>query len=338
MKKGKVLDKGMIEDFAQKVSDDSARKVFYLISEYVDEIATSLFQTNPLLNVQNIELLMAGDLLTGTFLSISEPEFYLSVRSAQIEINSVGPMENKFKIMWKRFKSAWATRDKNTKRYQKKEKKKALKKGSEITEKQLLEKKEKPYSLLDFKNDFFEGLVQNMTNMTVLYNTPSKIRILARDEFGFRININPVIKHDDYYKVWNSSSNKFIEVSLEKAKKLLEDKTAEISKLNSVEFNDLDLLYKIIRIFKNLYYNLCHSYNYQFVESLIYFCPSSLFKVEEEENYIYNVFLKVLNYLNNVSLADVRSIYNQEASLFKQHNISIFQIKGFLKDIKNYLE
>ncbi len=328
----------MIEDFAQKVSDDSARKVFYLISEYVDEIATSLSQTNPILNVQNIELLMAGDLLTGTFISVSEPEFYLSVRSAQIEINSVGPMENKFRIMWNRFKSAWATRNKNTRRYQKKEKKKALKKSSEITEKQLLEKKEKPYSLLNFKDDFFEGLVQNMTNMTVLYNTPSKIRILGRDEFGFRININPVIKHDDYYKVWNSNSNKFIEIYLDKAKKLLEEKAAEISKLNSVDFNDEDLLYKIIRIFKNLYYNLCQSYNYQFVESLIYACPSSLFKTKEEENYVYNVFLKVLNYLNNVSLAELRSIYNQEVNLYKQHNISVFQIKTFLKDIKNYLD
>ena len=337
MKKNKVLDRGMIEEFAVKIDDQNARKVYYLISEYIDDITESISLTNPLVNVQNVEFLVQGDLLTNSFLTISEPEFFLSIRSPQIELNSIGPMENRFKLAWARFKTAWANRNKNSVRFQKKQKKKREKKNSEITEKQLLETKEKPYSLVDLKNDYFESLTGKMTNLTILYNSPTNIRILGKDEFGFRINIYPVLKHDDFFRIWNPYLSKFIETYPDKAKQLLEEKSSQISKLNLFSEVDEDLLYKIIRVYKNLFFSLCHSYNYQFVESLIYACPNSLFKTNCKEHYVYDVFLKVLNYLNNIPLNEIRSIYNEDKSLVKQHNVSIFQIKNFLKDINNYL-
>lgn len=338
MKKFKVLDKSIIEDFAVKANDDSAKRVYYLLSEYVDEIANKISQTNNLVNSQNVELVKVGDLFSNTFTNISELDLYLSIKSAQIEINSSLQFENKFRNVWKRIKYAWINRNKNSARFQKKQKKKLAKKNLIITEKDLLDKKEKPYTITDLKNDFFDGLVSNMTNTTILYNMPSKIRILGKDEFGFRINIVPVIQRDGFFKVLDTTNNKFIETNPVGAKNILDEKANEINKQNSIlSIHDEDLLFKIIRIFKSLYYNLFQSYNYQFVESIVYYCPNSLFKIEDEKNYIYNVFLKVLNYINNINIFNIRSIYNQDKTILQQYNLSIMQIKAFLTNIKDYL-
>ena len=119
----------------------------------------------------------------------------------------------------------------------------------------------------------------------------------------------------------------------------MEEKAEEIAKLNAknLKNQDNDILYKMIRIFKSLFYNLKQSYEYQFVESMIYFCPNILFKIEEDEHYVYNVFLKVLNYLNNSSISQIRSIYNDEKTIYQQDQTSLYTVKTFLKELQEYL-
>ena len=334
-KKEKIIDKGMIEDFARPVSTDRARKVFYALSDYIDDCAMEIEQTNQIVNSQNVNFYEAGDLLTNSLLSVSELDFYLSIKSAQLELNSIGTMQNKFKIFINKLKVAWKGRKKKTIRQQKKQAKKLAKKSAVLTEKDLKEKKEKPYDLVEFKNDIFENLTECLTNLTVLYNNPNKIRILAKDEFGFRINIYPVIKHDDYFKIWSGVKNKFVEINPFEAKKFLQEKAEEISKQNNNE-NGGEVFFSVIRIFKNLYYNLKQNNEYQFVESLVHSCPNSLFKYEND-NQIFDVFLKVLNYLNNTNLTQIRSIYNNEKTIYQQENVQYYLIKSFLKDLQDYV-
>lgn len=339
-KKEKIVDKGMIEDFAKAISNEKARKVFYALSDYIDDCSMEIEEINPIVLSQNVDFFEAGDLLTNTLLSISELDFYLSVKSAQLELNSIGTMQNKFRIFLNKLKAAWKGRKKKTIRQQKKQAKKTMKANAVLTEKQLKEKKEKPYDLSDLKNDVFESLAEKLTNLTVLYNNPNKIRILAKDEFGYRINIYPVIKHDGYFRIWDSQKNKFIDIKPFEAKKLLAQKTNEIDRINRnslSEITDSDLLFKVIRIFKNLYYNFKQAYNYSFIESLVYSCPNILFKIEEKKDYVYGAFLKVLNYLNNTNLTQIRSIYNDEKTIYQQENISFYSIKSFLKDLQDYV-
>ena len=337
-KKEKIIDKGMIEDFAKPISTEKARKVFYVLSDYIDDCAMEIEESNQIVNSQNVNFFEAGDLLGNSLLSVSELDFYLSIKSAQIELNSIGTMENKFKNFLKKFKNAWKGRKKKTLRQQKKQARKIRKANAVLTEKQLQEKKEKPYDLSDFKNDVFEGLAEKLTNLSVLYNSPNKIRILAKDEFGFRINIYPVLKHEDFFRIWSETKNKFVEIKPFEAKKILEEKVKEIANINnSSKINDADILFKIIRIFKSLFYNIKQSYNYSFVDSLVCSCPNSLFKIEENDNYVYNVFLKVLNYLNNTNLSQIRSIYNNEKTIYQQENTTYYLINSFLKDLKDYV-
>lgn len=336
-KERNIIDRGMIEEFAQAVSNEKARNVFYALSDDLDEVSNEISQTNSLVTEQNVELFLAGDFLTNTLTQVSELNFYLSIRNAQIELNSIDIMSNKWKNFWNKVKKAWQNRNKSSARARKKQEKKLKKANSQITESQLREKKEKPYSLVSFKNDFYEGLATKLTNLTVLYNCEDKIRILGRDEFGYRINLYPVIKHDDFFRIWEPEKGKFCEIKPFEAKSLLEKKANEISKLTLSGKEDGEILYKVIRIFKNLFYNIEKSNNYQFVESLICSVPSALFKFEDEEYHAYNVFLKVLNYLSNASIGDVRSIYNQEKTIYSQEMISVLTIRSFLKEVKNCL-
>lgn len=337
-KSKKVIDRGMIEDFANKISNENARNVSYLLSDYVDDVALEISQNNNLVQFQNVELKPCGDLATNTLIQMSELDFYLVIRSAQLEMNSIGFMENKFRNFWRRVKQAWKNRNKKrSKRALRREKKRELKNKSVITEKQLEEKKEKPYNLNDLKVDFFNGLAERLTDMTILYVYPDKIRILGRDEFGYRINIYPAFKHDDFLKVFNPVKGKFDELQVENAKSKLQKKAEEISKLNDGGFNDEDILFKMIRIFKSLFYNLKQSYSYRFVESMIYACPNSLFKLEESEHYVYDTFLKILNFMSNSPFTTYRSLYNEDKTIFEQDGVSVMLVKSFFKDIQEYL-
>lgn len=325
-KEKKVFDKGMIEEFAQIVSSERARRVFYLLSENADEIALNLSQTKNLITSQNIDFVLGGDVLTNTLTPSSELEFYLTVRSAQIELNTLGTFNNRFGRFLKKLKSAWENR--KTKIFGKRREKK---KDKAITEKQLVEKKEKPYSLVEFKNDFFDGFVDRLTNLTVVYNMPNRIKILARDEFGYKINIIPAIKHDTYIKIWNEEKKKFIEIQPNQAKQILDEKAKEIE--NQCQSSNGEILFQVIRIFKNLFYNLRQSFNYQFVESMVYSCPNSLFKTSEK-NEVYDVFIKILNYLLNAPISQIRSIYNFDRTIYEQGQTTAYSLVSFLKEVK----
>ena len=70
---------------------------------------------------------------------------------------------------------------------------------------------------------------------------------------------------------------------------------------------------------------------------MIYACPNSLFKLEENEHYVYNTFLKILNYLVNSPLNKYKSIYNEEKTIFEYDGVTILALKSFLKDVQEYL-
>ena len=338
MEKSKILDKSIIKDFANKIDNFEAKRVFYLMAEYIDEISNKLSQNNNIINEQNIELFEAGDLYFNSLTINSELDFFLSIKSPQIEMNSTNIMGNKFNILLNKIKHAWQNRRKKNNKFDKRKQKKLNKKNSMITEKDLLNQKEKQYSLYDLKNDFFNELTFKLTNMTILYNTPSNIKIFSKDEFKYKINIYPVIKRESYFKIWDNNKHKLMKVDILNAKQMLEEKAKLISKQNSINKNSSeDILFEIIRIFKNLYFNFYKTYDYQFIESLIYYCPNSLFTNNDDNDFVYNVFLKVLNYLNHYNLINQKALINSDNTISQQYNISNYKITNFINLIKNNL-
>ena len=112
-KERNIIDRGMIEEFAQAVSNEKARNVFYALSDDLDEVSNEISQTNSLVTEQNVELFLAGDFLTNTLTQVSELNFYLSIRNAQIELNSIDIMSNRWKNFWNKVKKAWQNRNKS---------------------------------------------------------------------------------------------------------------------------------------------------------------------------------------------------------------------------------
>lgn len=333
----KVIDKGMIEEFGAKIDSSSLRDTIYVLSDICEDIAMELSQTNQLIKMNNVDILPFNDYSNVEILN-SDISLYLTVKSAQIELNSIGPMEKKWRVFWNKVVNAWKNRRANTRKAKKKALKLAKKRAKTLTVEQLREQKEQPYNILSFKNEFFEHLVQKLTETTVLYNQPLRIRVLAREEFGFKINFYPAIKHDDGLKIWDNVKHKFKLTKPIEAKYALADKNTKINDLN--EGKSDDIFYKIIRVFKNLYYNISQSYDYQFIESLIYNCPDTLFKVQSSKSrksITYDAFIKILNYLNNTNISAFRSIYNNENTISEQDDITIYAIQNFIKTLNDYL-
>jgi hypothetical protein len=331
----KVIDKGMIEEFGSKIDSTNLRNAIYSLTDIVEDISMELSLSNQLIKVNNVDILPFNDYANIEILN-SDINLYLAIKSAQIELNSIGPMNKKWKIYWNRLVNAWKNRRSNTRKAKKKAAKLAKKNAKMLTIEQLAEKKEQPYNLVSLKNDFFEKFIEKLNETSVIYNQPTRIRILAKEELGFKVNIYPVIRHDDGLKFWDILKNKFVLIKPVEAKYLLEEKNKEINQLiKNDKLNDA--FYAIIRIFKNLYYSVNQSYNYEFIESLIYNCPNSLFEVKSKNATVYDVFIKVINYLNHTDISNFRSIYNNEKTIAEQDNVSIYSIRNFIKGINDYL-
>ncbi|MDD4110119.1 MAG: hypothetical protein PHS54_01040 [Clostridia bacterium] len=330
----KVIDKGMIEEFGATPDANNFREVIYHFSEIFEEITTDLSKTNSYLNIKNIELIPFGDYANNTEITNSEIDLYLAVKSAQIELNSIGPMESKWKNFWNRVVNAWKNRKANTRKAKKRAKKLANKQSKMLTIEDLKEKKEKPYTILSFKDDYYNKLVDKFTTSTILYNQHTKIKILAKDEFGFKINIYPAFKHENGIKTWDNLKNKFVLIKPLEAQTLLKNKNEEINLMNN--FKIRDSFYRIVRIFKSLYFNIYHTDSYLFIDSLIYNCPDTLFRVDSNSS-IYKIFIKILNYLNNTDISKFKSIYNNEKTITEQENINFYSLGKFIKEINEYL-
>lgn len=337
MASNRIIDKSMIEEFGSQIDSTNFRHAIYTLSDIIEDAALELSESNNLINIQNIDITPISDVFNTEILN-ADLNLFLTIKSAQIDLNSVGPMEKKSRIILDKIINAWRNRKANTRRAKKRAAKLKKQKAKSLTIEDLNKIKEEPYTIVSFKDDIFNKLIESLTEMTIIYNYPLKIRILGKEEFGCRINLSPVIKHDDGFKVWDSAKNKFVFVKSEEAKTLLKEKNKEINNENS-KFGQLineDYFYSIIRIFKNIYYTIYKSYDYNFIESLIYNCPNSLFISKTNESF-YNVFIKVLNYLANSNVNNYRSIYNQDKLMIEQDKVSIFNIKNFLKDINKYM-
>lgn len=331
----KVIDKGMIEEFGSISDTNNFRDVVYHLTDIMEDIVLELSKSNIYLNIKNIELLPFGDYANNTEIPNSEIDLFLAVKSAQMELNSVGPMENKWKIFWNRVVKAWKNRKKtNPKKAKKKAEKLAKKQAKMLTIDELKEKKEKPYTIVSFKDEFYNKLIDKFSTSTILYNHSTNMKILAKDELGFKINIYPAFKHDEGVKFWDNHKNKFVFSNPLEAETLLRNKNESINITNNFKLRDV--FYRIIRVFKNLYFNIFNSESYLFIDSLIYNCPDSLFKVDSSSS-IYSVFIKVLNYLNNIDISNFKSIYNYEKTIMEQENINYFRIKKFIKEINEFL-
>ena len=330
-----VVDRTMIESLAGEVGGDLSNDIIYQLVDMIDDITIDLASHNKFVNLNSVDLKLTGDFALHTNIIHSDLDFYLAIRSGQLELNTLKELQNKPKRFLTRLKKAWLTvRARKKRRFFTRKKKKN---DQLLTEEQLTKKKQKPYVLRDLQEEYFNYILPNFTELSVIYNKTDRITILSKEELGYSVNIIPVFVHDDELRYWDHNKNQIKVILLNDAIRLMEEKNEEINKLNysqntinskTAKLNNNDIFYKVVRIFKSLTVNAWQTTNLSFIDSLLYNCPNELFVGN-----VYEAFIRSFNYLKNANIADFYSVYNLSKNMYVQHNTMPMEIKSLLKEI-----
>lgn len=320
-----IIDREMILDLAQGVDTQVADNAFYVLKEIFKKISEELSATNLLIKDGSVSIVKSFDFASDTATPTSNLDIFVAVKSAQIELNSIENLTGFKNALKRKILDAYErvrSKKKSVIRKRKREEKQKKKKG--ITETDLIESKLKPYSILSFKDDCFDKIIENVSPMTIVYNKKDRIQMLSNEELGININLYPVLLSRDQYKVWNHSKSKFETYNIKKPTSKIKEKNDDIPD---------DNVLKLIRIYKSLYYNIYNSDNYRFIESMVVNLPDKVFN----DNDIYEIFLKSINYILNTDVSKYKSIYDDTKTIYEEDGISYFGMKQFLKEISKLI-
>lgn len=308
------ISRQLIESIAasdnSKFAEELEGKVSNLVSLAVEDLSHSI----PFVSPENCILQPVTENFNGALTPESDYVYFLGFASPQIELNCL-----QYNDSWKKFKERIALAWKNSKKPKKRKKRK---KGEEpeplpagyqyVAEK---------YNLDSLKDDLQMALVKNLTQTSIVYNNSQSLRVIGRDEFGpkTQIFIYPCLLDGDDYKFLISRKKGFFKVNFLKRAQLINEKIERVG-------------YKyitMIKIFNSLFRSTNRfgsTPNQIFIESLLFGVPDELFMGDD----IYDVFIKIVNYLNLTNVSDFISIANPELKINEDRLTKLNQI-SFLR-------
>lgn len=222
--------------------------------------------------------------------SVSELDMMISINSPQLELNSYKLVLSKWQKLNKNVKDAWVNRNR---------KKKSKKKKRQLQQAAKREYYDDlPYNVMRLKNDLFEEIARHMSNLSIIYNQPHKIKVVANQELGLTFNVYPAIQVGDLTKFWNPALNDFDIYDFKKLHNKISEKTKKIGQ------NFLN----VFRIFNNLYYYTTKKQPpMAMIESIMLSIPESLFEGNQND-----CFCTIINYLLNIKAVTMFKIANIE--------------------------
>ena len=313
-----IFNRELIESFTKPLSEEIASDVVAWTQKTLDTIIDEIRKTNTAVT-DSYEYELAGDFITETTTMNSEIDLYIVLKSPQLELNSIKLSNNKFKQFWLKLKRAYLV-SKDEKMSKRKRKKQQEKMKQEVVI------PPNKYSVSDFKMSLLKKLINYIDDKSYIFITSTGLKLVAREFLGIDVNIYPVFKNDNSYKLFHDAKGKFITFAVDQLHENIDEKIEMVGE----NYNNL------VRVYKNLYFNL---YNYHpsqfFIESLIYNCPNSLFFGYN----FFEVFIKSLNYLSNASLKDFVLVTDTSKKLFSSARIqeSIVTVMNLTKQIDSML-
>ncbi len=293
------ISRSLIESIAKtenaEFAETTENKVATLASLAVEDMSQSI----PFVSTSNCILQPVNETFNGAITPDSEFIYFLGFVSPQIELNCM-----QYNDTWKKFKErliyAWNAS-------KKKKKKRGRKKKAETEDNVLayqFDSAEK-YNLDALKADLQKAFAKNMTVTSIVYNQDRCLRVIGRDEFGpkTQIFIYPCIVEGDNYKFFINRKKGFYSISFVKRAELINEKIAAVGE-NYISM--IKILNTLFRSSKS-----ASLPNQIFIESLLYNTPDELFTGKD----IYDVFLKVVNFLNLTDVSEFKSILNPELKL-----------------------
>lgn len=314
----RVFTREIIEDFANEMQNQHYEEAFNWFEVAFTNIIEDLRKKTPI--ITDYEFVVVGDFLTSTFTQNSEIDIFIAFKSPQLELNSIKLSNDKLKRFWLRLKKAYIlTRQERKSRRRRRRKREK--------EEKIVEIPSNKYTMLDLKKQLMQYLSRALTADATIYPNQNGFKIVSRNQIGIDINVYPAIKTEQGYKTYHESKGRF---TLHNFKELERNLLKKEESVGPVYFN-------VVRVFKNLYFNINSSTTPKpyLIESLIYNCPNNLFL----GNNFYEVFIKILNYLNNVNISEFLSILDSSQKLFSNELIDepITVTSSFLRKIDNFI-
>ncbi len=301
--KGKVIDKQLIESIVRKKNDEFIDKVNEKLNLIVSNAVDDLAQQIAYINLDNVILQPANELISGAFTDNSKFVYLMGIDSAQLELNTL-KSTNFWKDLKNRILFAWQNR--NTRRAKRKERKKKKKQEKELAVNPVIYNFDpSKYNIYSLCEDLQTAIAKFSALTTVVYLEDTRIRLIGKDDYGSntQIIIYPVIYNGEVYKYYAGRKKGFIEINIASRAETLNEK------FNKCGENFVDM----IKIFNVLYFYANKTTpNQIFIESILVSCPDDLFKGDDA----YTIFVKIINYLTMTSVKNIKSINNPNKSIF----------------------
>jgi hypothetical protein len=314
----KVFNIETIESFTNPISSSVSENVLAYLEVLLIEVIEEIRLKNPIIS-EDYKFLLVGDYMTGTTTSNSEIDLFMVFNSPQLELNSIKFSNDKLKQFWLRLKRAYyeMRQQKKSKRRLKRE---AKKKQKVLETQKEVEIPSNKFSILDLKNLIIKKIIEKVPPTTILTFNKTGFKIIDKENLGITISVTPVIKSEENLRVYDEYKAKFTNYNFKQFEENYEKKYNEVG----------ESLADMIRVFKNLYFNI-NSYlpSQFFIESLLYNVPNELFEATNS----YESLIKILNYLHNASIQNFVFIYDANTKLFKTELIeeSISSIYNLIK-------
>lgn len=310
----KKIDTSSVLEFSKAQDVTQIAASYFVLTDILTDSMQQISATNmSIIPLDSIEINPINSFSNASNTQVSELDMMISINSPQLELNSYKLVLSKWQKFNKNLKDAWANRN------SKKKKKKKKRTVQQSAKHQYYD--DLPYNIMRLKNDLFDEIVRHMSNLSIIYNQPYKIKVVANQELGITFNIYIGIKVGETTKIWNPALNDFDVYNLKNLQNEVSEKT---KKLGS---NFLD----IFRIFNNLYFYINKKQPpIGLIESVMFSLPENLFS-----GTIDDCFCSIINYLNNIKAVTMFSNAKIESYVLGK-NLQIQTktlIIGFIKSI-----
>ncbi len=311
--KKKIFDKSLINSLSEQLNPQYMSVAYDYVCNSLDKALQTISSKKPIINDYRYEIVNeCKNFAEG---QNSTLDIFVEIKSPSLELYSFNTNKNSFRKILKGFSNAW-------KNSSKKKNKKKNKKAAAISQIPTDDK----YTMLSFKNELVGELAKYFSDETMLYINDNAIYIYSKDELGVNINLYIVFGMEDEFRLFNTKTYNLIEINFK-------DRDINFEK-KAVATNGK--VVNILRILNGLYFQYTKkAMNQLFIESVLYNIPNKLYLNDD----IYNVFLKIINYIN-INIANVISYKTilDESKTISDESLMNGWITSFIKFIKYVVE
>lgn len=296
-----------VSDFIENLSD----KVNGLVSLAMNDLASK----NPYINFQTAVFQPINETFNSCYSPLSNLEYFVGIHSPQIERNCLDN-SNWFNKLKDDFVIAW-------RRTRKKKRKSKAEKNNPEGKVDFTKFDGNKYNLDSFKKDLQIGLINNLSETSLVYNLSDRLILQGRDDLGSvtKVILYPVLCDNGVFKYFINRRKGFLKIDI----------NARTENFNAKYEKVGDNLFITLKILNVLYTNICKEHpNQIFMESLVCGIPDEIYLNEEDP---YNLFIKVINYLKMSDASTIKSIENPAESIFR-NVLTKDSLPGYLKFIK----